>query len=412
MAATSTSFTGDNAIKIHGLGVPNAYCGDYPNIKLSFTIIFDRTGANNNQQIVWHTEGMGNWIHPTSGTYGYHLFAYIEINDTGRHAVLTKNDTTGSSWWNHTTLSDTGEQSFDTTSNQAVMKVWVKSKDSCQHSGQYCYRGDGGYTLLYAITVDLPTYETFYNVHYEANGGSGAPGDQTKSSNSALQLSGTVPTKTLSVQYVGVTTTTYPQNFNSWYCSADGQYYSPSSWYGVNSNCTMTAQWGVATIVPPALPDSNYVVTYNYNGGSGSPATTTLARIKAGYNDSSSATTATFLVGYSYNINANRTLYPIYRNPTLVYSTLPKPTRDGYAFDGWYTNSSLDPATKVTGNIEVSGNMILYAKWTPIPIHQFQSNGKWNDISAKVYQFKSNNTWVKDRPVYRFDGTNWVNISE
>ena len=409
MAATSTSFTGDNAIKIHGLGVPNAYCGDYPNIKLSFTIIFDRTGANNNQQIVWHTEGMGNWIHPTSGTYGYHLFAYIEINDTGRHAVLTKNNTIGSSWWNHTTLSDTGEQSFDTTSNQAVMKVWVKSKDSCMHSGQFCYR-NGDYTLLYAITVDLPTYETFYTVHYEANGGSGAPDNQTKSSNSALQLSGTVPTKTLSVQYVGVTTTTYPQTFNSWYCSADGQYYSPSSWYGVNSNCTMTAQWGVAAFTPPALPDSSYVVTYHYNGGTGSPATTTLARTKLGYNTSSSAATPTYAVGVSYTTSTNLVLYPIYKNPTLVFTSLPKPTKAGYAFTGWYLDSAL--TNQVTSNIVISANTDLYAGWRAVPLHQFTSTGAWRDIPPKVYQFKNNNSWVKDRPVYRFDGTRWINISE
>lgn len=408
MAVTSKNFTGDDAIKIHGSGVPNAYCGNYPDIRLSFTIIFDRTGNNNNQQIVWHTEGMGNWIHPTSGTYGYHLYAYIEMNDTGKHAVLTKDDTTGSNWWNHTTLSDTGEQSFDTTSNQAVMKVWVKSKDSCQHNGHFCYRGDGGYTLLYAITVDLPTYETFYTVSYNANGGTDAPSSQTKSNLSDLTLSSKKPTYGLTVNYQSSPSyadTIYRQ-FVNWSASTGGTY-GPGGTYSVNSDCTMTANWGSASFTARALPSAYYTVTYNNNGGEGGRASDSLARIADSWNTNSSGTGDRYLAGYNYSTTANIILYPIYKNPTLKYSSLPAPTRSGYVFGGWYLNG-----TKVTGNLVITGNTTLVANWVPVPLHIFKSNGRWDaPETLKVWRFNGT-SWVQDRDVFQFgsDGT-WHNIS-
>lgn len=413
MAATESDFTG--GILIHGSGVPNAYCGSYPAISLKFRIIFDRTGANNNEQIVWHTEGMGNWGHPTSGTYGYHLYAYIEMNDTGKHEVLTKNNTTGSSWWNHTTLSDTGAQSFDTTSNQAVMKIWVKSKDSCKHSGQYCYRADGGYTLLYAITVDLPTYETFYTVTYNSNGGdpTTTPAQDTKSSLRDLTLTRDVPSYplTVSYHYSSVITDNISRVFNTWNTAANGTgttYYSGGT-YSTNASCNLYAQWGNAPFTTRAIPDAPVVVTYLYNGGSGSPATTTLYKPKKGYATSSGSTTVAYLEGRSYQTSTSLNLYPLYDPATLAYSSLPKPTRAGYAFEGWYLNGS-----KVTTNLQVSSSITLEAHWRPIPLHKMKANGSWSDEDPVVWKCVEENgvkKWKKIAHIYKYDGTRWNDLS-
>ncbi len=45
--------------------------------------------------------------------------------------------------------------------------------------------------------------------------------------------------------------------------------------------------------------------------------------------------------------------------------TLSDPTRDNYAFEGWYTDAECTPENKVTLPITVSEDMTIYANWTP-----------------------------------------------
>ena len=51
--------------------------------------------------------------------------------------------------------------------------------------------------------------------------------------------------------------------------------------------------------------------------------------------------------------------------------TLPTPSRDGYEFEGWYTDPSFSgsPATEIT----VSADVKFYAKWTKL--HTLTLNG-------------------------------------
>ena len=65
----------------------------------------------------------------------------------------------------------------------------------------------------------------------------------------------------------------------------------------------------------------------------------------------------------------------------------PPPTREGYNFDGWYSDSSL--TKKVDFPYTVTGNITLYAKWTLIQIQGYQIstpahlNNVRNDLSGR-----------------------------
>ncbi len=145
-----------------------------------------------------------------------------------------------------------------------------------------------------------------YAVTYNANGGSSAPGGQTKWFNENLTLSTSQPTKN------GYT-------FKGWATSSGGGVaYSPGSTYTGNAALTLYAVWQVWT----------YTVSYNANGGSGAPGSQTktwgqnltLSSTKPtrslynfkGWGTSSGSTSASYQAGGTYSSNANITLYAVW----------------------------------------------------------------------------------------------------
>ena len=148
-----------------------------------------------------------------------------------------------------------------------------------------------------------------HTVSYNANGGSGAPGNQTKWYGSILTLSGTRPTRT------GYT-------FQGWATSAGGGVaYQPGQAYGVDADVTLYAVWKANT----------WTVTYNANGGLGGPSNQTktygqtlklsIAQpTKVDYNFLGWATskanadkgTVTYHPGDNYTANAAITLYAVW----------------------------------------------------------------------------------------------------
>ena len=154
-----------------------------------------------------------------------------------------------------------------------------------------------------------------YSVSYNANGGSGAPGNQTKTHGTSLTLSSTKPTKSST--------------------SATG-----------------------------------YKVTFNTQGGSSvsaitSSKTTTYTFSK--WNTKSDGSGTTYNAGASYTANAAVTLYAQYTSSTSNGSIkLPSaPTKSGYTFNGWYDAAS--GGNKI-GNAGASytptQTRTLYAHWT------------------------------------------------
>ena len=170
------------------------------------------------------------------------------------------------------------------------------------------YNSDNGNsaTKNVSFNVTVPAW-TSYAITYNANGGSGAPGSQTKWKDQTLTLSSTKPTRT-------------GHSFLGWSTSstATSATYSAGGSYTANSAATLYAVWKANT----------YKVTYNANGGTGAPSaqtktygkTLTLSSIKPtrtnynfkGWGTSASATTVSYAAGANYTANAAITLYAIW----------------------------------------------------------------------------------------------------
>lgn len=166
---------------------------------------------------------------------------------------------------------------------------------------------------------------------------------------------------------------------------------------------TMTA---TTSYTIPAL--ASYTISYNANGGSGTPSsqtkyygkTLTLSSTKptrsgytfVGWGTSASDTSADYSAGGSYTTNASDTLYAIWKKTiTLTYDanggsgapssqsatiynattsnqftlSSTKPTRTGYTFLGWSTsNTATSSSYSSGGTITLSSSDTLYAVWS------------------------------------------------
>ena len=163
-----------------------------------------------------------------------------------------------------------------------------------RHTINYSFYPNDTIAITGVTNYDRSLTPATYTVSYNANGGSGAPASQTKTSGVNLTLSSTVPTK-------------------------------------------------------------NYTITYNANGGTVSPASKTVSSPFVRWNTNSNGTGTSYNPGGTYSANANATLYAQWSNATA--GTLAVPTRTGYVFDGWFSaangGNQITSSSAVTGNTTV-----------------------------------------------------------
>ncbi len=166
----------------------------------------------------------------------------------------------------------------------------------------------------YSATANVTLYAIWdinkYTVAYNANGGTGAPANQTKTHGTNLTLSSAKPTRT------GYT-------FNGWNTAKDGTgtSYAAGASYTANSAATLYAQWKANT----------YTVTFNANGGTSSTASKTV----------------------TYG---------------STYGTLPTPTYSGYIFNGWFTAASGGTQITADTTVSITAAQTLYAHWTAVTL--------------------------------------------
>ena len=135
----------------------------------------------------------------------------------------------------------------------------------------------------------------------------------------------------------------------------------------IYGNTDYTGKIGSTIDIPNPIPPSGYTVSFNTNLGS-SISSITSTKSFNGWNNSSpgtfSGTTYTYGEGSGY-ITAN------YKNNSV---NLPKPTKSGYTFNGWYTASS--GGTKVNNTYTPTENITLYAHWSANSYRlSFDANG-------------------------------------
>ena len=337
-----------------------------------------------------------------SGERNY--FSQMEI------PTLTKSGCTADGWYMTNASGTVYRQYFDTGDATEFYAHW-----SCSSSG-----GETG-------GGETPT-PTTYTVKYDANGGTGAPSNQTKKQGESLTISTAKPTKT------GYT-------FTSWNTKKDGTgtKYDIGASYTVDADLTLYAQYKENTVT--------YTVKYDANGGTGAPSNQTKTKgtdlvlsdikpTKEGYifvnwNIKKDGTGSAYAAGGKYSSNANVILYAQYEkelNEDEVQYTITfymnddttekstkvvnkgdkvvkpeDPTREGYTFDGWYDKKENGKEYDFTK--EVTSDISLYAYWSKIgdkTNEDVDKNSKTGDIlifiawtagigalTYSVYYFKS-----------------------
>lgn len=178
----------------------------------------------------------------------------------------------------------------------------------------------GNWSIASNVTL-TPRWQAGGNtITLDANGGTVTPNSIPVSYDQAY----TLPTPT----WTGHT-------FAGWYYN--GTQYSSGTWTGL-ADITLTARWTT----------NDYSITFD-----------DIAEI---------ITTATITYNYNYS-GSTSSIVTLTNGQTLSRPT--NPTRSGYVFTGWYTNSSCTTRYEFTGTI--TGDMTLYAGWTEMSMSYVQS---------------------------------------
>ena len=252
-------------------------------------------------------------------------------------------------------------------------------------------KSDGKYRCAWVFSSDIVKK---YTISFNANGGAGAPGNQTKTSGENLTLSLTVPTRT-------------GYSFLGWSTNADATsaQYGAGGVYATDADATLYAVWKT----------NQYNVSFDANGGTGAPSPQTKTHgtaltlssakpTRAGYSffgwaTTSTATSAAYSAGGAYNENTSVVLYAVWKANTysVTYDAnggtgtmqnsnhvFDKKTalnanafvRDGYEFAGWSTNAVdenymyADKESVVNLSITNGEVIKLYAIWKQVtPTH-------------------------------------------
>lgn len=235
-------------------------------------------------------------------------------------------------------------------------------------------------TKTVSFNVTVPAW-TSYTISYNANGGSGAPGRQTKWKNQTLVLSSTKPTRT-GYTFLGWSTSS----------GATSATYSAGGDYTANTAATLYAVWRAYT----------YTVSYNANGGTGAPGNqtktygvtlslSTETPIRTNYNfkgwgTSASATTVSYVAGASYTNNAAITLYAIwelaYTKPRITDFIVERCTSDGMISDeGTYAKVIFGWATdKEVSSIVIKRKSASETAWASTTITASGTSGSVSTI--------------------------------
>lgn len=269
------------------------------------------------------------------------------------------------------------------------------------------YSGNAALKLYAIWTLDS------YTVSYDANGGTGAPGNQVKYYGQALTLTTAIPSRP------GYT-------FFVWRLNQGGTWvsYDPGSQYTENAAATFFALWTA----------NKYKIKFNANGGSGSMSDqnmvydtaanlTANAFSWAGHTFLGWATSATGSVVYKDGVSVSNlvsasggsiTLYAVWSinaititfdattnggstsetsrsiNYGYAIGTLPTATRQYYKFSGWFTAPI--GGTKVTASTTFTAATTLYAQFVIDASVKAKVGSQWKPGIPYV---KVNGVWRK-----------------
>ncbi|MBO4855261.1 InlB B-repeat-containing protein [Candidatus Saccharibacteria bacterium] len=424
----------------------------------NYTITYNANGGTGAPAVQTNKYSVGTKISSTKPTRAYYTFKGWSTNKNATTAQYTGNDTyTGGvsitlyAIWEENTRTITYDANGGTGAPAAqsakvntaitisstepvwdnhIFLGWATDADATAAS----YQAGDSYTskasaTLYALWREELVPIVAYMISYNANGGAGAPENQTVEAGQQLTISSTRPTRD-------------NYNFLGWSLSntATKADYAPEKSYTIKSDLTLYAVWSVNT----------FTVSYDANGGEAAPAEQTssvLERITItndeplrdgyifkGWAKTANATNAAYHGGDQYDGNADVTLYAVWEEHTytVAYSanggtgapsaetirygvmtviSSVEPTRNGYTFIGWgSTSDSESPIYFAGDSYTFNQDVTIYAIWASNTYTvTFDPNGGEAEPVAQVGKVDNVIVITTETPIR--DGYNFIGWS-
>lgn len=228
-----------------------------------------------------------------------------------------------------------------------IFKGWSKSSSDTVFNSDTDYSAGSSYNANASVTLYAIWQKETYTITYKANGGTGAPGSQTKTYGVTLTLSSTIPTRADKVtkDEEGVVTTIKYQ-FLGWSTNPDAK---SATWgagksYTANKGATLYAIWKEKK----NTEDTEFIVSYDANGGENAPSD----QVKK-------------------------------KGVTLTLRT-GEPEWFGYDFENWKSTQGSTTYTFNPGDTtSYDGDQVMVAQWTPWShTVKFNANGGTGSVPA------------------------------
>lgn len=275
-----------------------------------------------------------------------------------------------------------------------IFKGWATSA-----SGSVAYASGASYTANAAVTLYAVWQKITYTVKYNANGGTGAPSNQTKTYGVNLTLSSTKPTR---ASYADENGSTVSYTFKGWATSASSSTvaYKAGATYTANAGITLYAVWATTTTVLTydivyETGDGTEVAVQEKTKGTAITLRTTVPTRNgftfSKWNTKSDGSGTNYNAGATYSTDADLTLYAIWTpwTHTVKFNinggsgsvpsdftktggvdvVIPEtaPVKNGYVCLSWSTNADgsgdIYYVGEVYENEKNGGTVTLYAKW-------------------------------------------------
>ena len=253
------------------------------------------------------------------------------------------------SWGGNVSISGTGNYGVSGwyTKNVAYGgKFTLGSTAYAQYTSSSTYRSQ----ISGSATIDTAPRPT-YTVKYNANGGSGAPGSQTKTYGITLKLSTKKPTRS-------------HYTFQGWATSSTGSVaYQPGGNYTKNASVMLYAKWKIVS----------HTITYNASSNGGTV---------------SGSGTKTSSVSYGSKL------------------TVPVAEKKNYTFLGWNTKKD-GSGSWIRDGYTVTGNLTVYAIFKLAANCRVRDNSvyKVGMLYKKVSgEYKTGTVYVRENGVYKQSG--------
>ena len=351
----------------------------------------------------------------TSSSYKYHM--YFVANETGTHYIYYKNNYSSSSYRYYLEINNL-------TTNTTIMSNSSVSSTSYSYISFDCNAGD--VIVLSVYDYNYSTYAYFYFDGFNSVTSTAEALALTHSENGSVNNY-----INYNSEFVVPTLTRTGYTFNGWY-DEDGNLVESGTW-NYTSDVTLTPSWTV----------NNYTVTLNADGGEvdsesvsvdygdeiGLPTPTKTGYTFNGWyngttliNDGDTWTYTTDLtltaswtantysltfedvsddsvtVTYDYNYGGVSTYITLTSGSTLSDPFIP--TRSGYVFKGWYTDSECTTKYDFTGVI--ADDMTLYADWTEMQTSYYNNRLQINPgLYNSIDNYYSHTVYTNTSSTYR-----------